>query len=63
MTREIEPVSTDPSGDETHPAFGVAGVVRREGTPRALFQSDLMHSSTVVLSVRAATRLRDLNRD
>lgn len=50
-------------GDQSHPAFGVAGVVRREGTPRALFQSDLMHSSTIVPTVQTATRNRELNRD
>lgn len=60
---DIEPIKEDGRGDQTHPAFGVAGVVRRDGTPRALFQSDLMHSSTVVLTIQTATRKRDLNRD
>lgn len=61
---EEEPIVDHTSnGDQSHPAFGVASVTRREGTPRALFQSDLMHSSTVVLTVQTATRKRELNRD
>jgi hypothetical protein len=65
MSRREEeaPISEDVDGTQSHPAFGVAGVTRRQGTPRALFQSDLMHSSTIVLSVQTAIRRRDLNRD
>lgn len=61
--RSVQAVGTNAHGDEVHPAFGMAGVVRREGTPRSLFQSDLKHSSTIVLFVHTATRKRDLNRD
>lgn len=55
--------TTDANGDQNHPAFAVAVVNTRSGTQRALFQSDLMHSNTVVLSVQTATRKRDLQRD
>lgn len=58
-----EPVSTGANGDQEHPAFAVAAVNRSQGTPRALFQSDLMHSNTVTLSIQTAVRKRDLNRD
>jgi hypothetical protein len=61
--RSQEEPTTDANGDQTHPAFAVATVHTRSGTPRALFQSDLMHSNTVVLSVQTATRKRDLKRD
>lgn len=61
--RSTQAVSPDKHGDDTHPTFAVAGAVRREGTPRTLFQSDLKHSSTIVVSVHTATRKRDLNRD
>lgn len=61
--RSIQAVAKNDKGDDTHPAFGMAGVVRREGTPRSLFQSDLKHSSTIVMFVHTATRARDLNRD
>lgn len=48
---------------ETHPAFGVATVTRSQGTPRALFQSDLKHSETITLSVLTAERGRSLMHD
>lgn len=51
------------TGDEVHPAFGVAVVTRRHGSSRSLFQSDLLHNDTVALSVHEATRKRDLNHD
>ena len=48
---------------ETHPAFGVATVTRSQGTPRALFQSDLKHSETITLTVLTAERGRSLMHD
>lgn len=48
---------------ETHPAFAVAVVSRRSGTPRTLFQSDLRHNETITLSIELADRTRDLNHD
>lgn len=58
-----EPAIDAEHGDEAHPAFGVAVVARRNGGGRSLFQSDLLHNETVSLSVREATRKRDLNHD
>ncbi|MFE5864285.1 hypothetical protein [Streptomyces virginiae] len=58
-----EPTIDTASGDEVHPAFGVAVVTRRHGSGRSLFQSDLLHNETVALSVHEATRKRDLNHD
>lgn len=48
---------------EDHPAFGVAVVTRASGSPRTLFQSDLQHNETIVLSIRQAQRSRNLIRD
>lgn len=67
--RREEPVVSVPGGygddgtKETHPAFGVAVVTRSNGTPRALFQSDLLHSETITLRIHRADRTRDLNHD
>lgn len=58
-----EPAIDAEHGDEAHPAFGVAVVTRRSGGGRSLFQSDLLHNETVSLSVRQATRKRELNHD
>lgn len=64
MTRRIqEEPGVDANGDQSHPAFAVATVHTSSGTPRALFQSDLMHNNTIVLSIQTATRRRDLQRD
>lgn len=49
--------------EEDHPAFGTASVTRAHGTPRTLFQSDIQHSETIVLSISRATRGRMLMRD
>lgn len=48
---------------EEHPAFGLVSVSRGQGTPRALFQSDLMHSETITLSIHRAERGRSLMHD
>ncbi|KIA73373.1 hypothetical protein ANMWB30_23000 [Arthrobacter sp. MWB30] len=48
---------------ETHPAFATASVLRRSGTPRTLFQSDLRHHETITLTIHEAERTRDLNHD
>lgn len=68
--RETEPVQsetvTSPSEGtrDTHPAFGVAVVVRGTSTPGAvLFQSDLRHSETITLTIRHAERTRSLAHD
>jgi hypothetical protein len=49
--------------DETHPAFGVAVVTRGSGTPRSLFQSDVLHQQSITLSIQTAVRGRELNHD
>ena len=49
--------------DETHPAFGLATVTRQTGSARALFQSDIEHRDTIVLSLATASRRRDLSQD
>ncbi|NEA20740.1 hypothetical protein [Streptomyces halstedii] len=58
-----EPAIDAEHGGEIHPAFGVAVVTRRSGGGRSLFQSDLLHTETVSLSIREAVRSRDLNHD
>lgn len=72
MTRRVEqqPTATearwresDDATEETHPAFGVAVVTRTQGTPRSLFQSDVLHGDTINLSIQTAIRGRDLNHD
>lgn len=62
--REVQDPTVDTEhGDDYHPAFGVAVVVRSHGAGRALFQSDLVHNDTIRVSVRRASRKRDLNHD
>lgn len=58
-----EPAIDTELGEEAHPAFGVAVVMRRSGGGRSLFQSDLRHNETISLSVHEATRKRNLNHD
>jgi hypothetical protein len=49
---------------ETHPAFGKAILNKHRHTPGAvLFDSEIRHPQTVVLTIEGATRERDLNRD
>lgn len=48
---------------DRHEAFGVASVVRRQGTPCTLFQSDLRHNETIALTISTAERNRDLHTD
>lgn len=62
MRETVDPVRDD-RGDETHPAFGVVTVARSSGSPRALFQSDLLHNETIRLAIHTATRQRDLSHD
>ena len=46
-----------------HPSYGVVEIVSVSGTPRKLFGSDILHSSTVELRVNQAKRDRKLNND
>lgn len=50
--------------EEKHPAFGLVKASRVSSTPGAvLFDSEIRHREYVVLSVKRASRTRDLNRD
>lgn len=52
------------SEGETHSAFGMISANRLQSTPGAvLFDSDIQHQNTVVVSISRAERERDLNRD
>lgn len=68
-TRETSaPVRTEDSKshydyEESHPAFGVAIVARRQGSRRVLFQSDLRHRDTVTLTINRAVRARSTHSD
>ena len=62
MRNTEEPIRDD-RGDEYHPSFAVVNTVRSQGTGRTLFQSDLKHNETIVLTISRASRKRDLNRD
>lgn len=57
------PATTDENGRETHPAWGMIGASRVQGTPRVLFDSDIRHQHTVTVRISTASRKRDLNRD
>lgn len=62
----VDPVLRDPDRPESgyvHPAWGLAraNVVSSTGTP--LFDSDIIHSRFVTLTVATASRHRDHNRD
>lgn len=72
MPRETQPVETVPTHPragkdrtkEVHPAFGLARVNRHSVTPGAvLFDSQIRHGHTVVLTISEASRTRDLQRD
>lgn len=64
MPRTVQAPTLDEYGAETHPAFGMIQVNRRSSHPGAvLFDSDIRHGHTVVVSVHTATRQRDLSRD
>lgn len=61
--RTIENPTVDETGDEHHPSFGVVTVTKSQGTPKPLFQSDLLHSTAITLRVESATRNRSLGKD
>lgn len=64
MPRDTAPPTTGPHGDEEHPAFGQIVAHRVSSTPGVvLFDSDIKHGHSVVVSVTKASRRRDLNRD
>ena len=64
MQRKTEQPTVDQRGAESHPAFGLVSVSRITSSPgQVLFQSDIRHGETIRLSVRRATRQRDLHHD
>jgi hypothetical protein len=64
MVRQTQPVVTDEQHDDTHPAFGMIHVSRVSNAPGAvLFDSDIRHGHTVVVTIETAARKRDLARD
>lgn len=65
-TRKEKPgITGDTEVEETHPAFGMIGVSRSQIGPTgsSLFDSDLHHHHTIRVTIRTASRRRDLNRD
>lgn len=67
MQRDVEPITVEHKhGDdwETHPAFGHIHANRVSSNPSvSLFDSEILHSHYVVLSIQTAERKRDLSRD
>jgi hypothetical protein len=62
--RPIVNPTVNEHGDEQHPAWALIGAHRVSSTPGAvLFDSDLHHQHYVAVSIRAASRRRDLHRD
>lgn len=48
---------------DTHPAFGAVTVRRQTGSGSVLFQSDVLHRETIVLSISAASRITEIGHD
>jgi hypothetical protein len=64
MPKPREDYVTDEKGIERHPAFGIASIHRVHATPgEVLFQSDIRHGEYVEVTLREATRRRDLKHD
>jgi hypothetical protein len=64
MRANVAPTE-DEYGDEQHPAWVLVGASRVQCGPEGavLFDSDIRHNHYVVVSVKRATRKRDLSRD
>lgn len=60
---EPTPPTIDEHGAEVHPAYGMIRVARVHGGDSVLFDSSIRHDHSVVLTVRRASRQRDLHRD
>lgn len=61
--RPVPPTDTE-RGTQEHPAWGLVRASRISSTPGAiLFDSDIRHQHLIRLSVKRATRDRDLKRD
>lgn len=65
MAREVVDVTLDEYGHERHPAFGLIGASRvsLSNPGSVLFDSDIRHSNSVIVRVKAASRKRDLHHD
>lgn len=62
--RDVQEPTVNDLGDEVHPAFGRMVITHRSSTPPvALFDSEIRHNHTVVLTLHTASRKRGLNRD
>jgi hypothetical protein len=65
--RNVEPIKVERKYDadwESHPAFGHVHASRVTSNPSvSLFDSEILHSHYVVLSIQTAERKRDLSRD
>jgi hypothetical protein len=55
--------TTDDRGYEHHPAWGMIGASRVQGTGTTLFDSDIQHQHYVTVRISTAMRKRDLNHD
>src|SRR5205085_12031249 len=62
---EIVEPTVGEDGEETHPAWALIGASRvQSGPPGAtLFDSELRHQHYVTITLRQASRKRNLNRD
>ena len=61
--RSAVPPEPTRDGYVAHPSWGLVQVARVSSSRQRLFQSDVAHSTYVVLSVKRAERKRELNRD
>lgn len=62
--RKISEPTQDERGNEVHPAYGMIKASRvTNSVGSVLFDSDIQHTHSVVLTVTRATRKRSLNRD
>lgn len=60
----VTPPTVNDRGDEEHPSFGLVQLSRISATPGvSLFDSSITHNQFVRLSVKRATRHRDLHKD
>lgn len=66
MARPDAPITRDAeTGEERHPAWGLVGIHRVSTGPEGadLFDSDVQHRESMVLTLREAYRKRDLGHD
>lgn len=56
-------ITFDEHGDERHPSYGAVSVTRVQGNNQTLFNSEVRHQHTIMLTVSTASRKRDLHSD